>query len=72
VTQLLQQAIEQLQKLPASEQDAMATIILAELADDANWDSAFANSQQELSRLAEKVREDIRLGHVRDSEMDEL
>lgn len=72
MTQLLQQAIAELQKLPDSDQDAIAAIILEELADDARWDSAFANSQKELAQLAEKVREDIRQGLVRDIGFDEL
>jgi hypothetical protein len=34
MTQLLQQALAEIQKLPAPEQDAMATLILDELADE--------------------------------------
>ncbi len=72
MTQLLQQAITELQKLPDSDQDAMAALILEELSDDAKWESAFANSQNELSRIANKVRDDIREGRVRDKGIDEL
>jgi hypothetical protein len=72
MTQLLQHAIAELQKLPGSEQDAIAAIILEEIADEEHWQSAFANSQDELSRIAEKVREDIRQGRIRDLGIDEL
>ena len=72
MTQLLQQAIAELRKLPASEQDAIAAVILNEIDDEEAWQAAFANSQEELSRMAEKVREDIRQGRVRDQEIDEL
>lgn len=72
MTQLLQRAIAELQKLPGSEQDAIAAIILEEIADEEQWQSAFAKSQGELSRIAEKVREDIRQGRVRDTGIDEL
>jgi hypothetical protein len=72
MTQALQNAIAALQKLPDSEQDAIAALILEELADEQNWQSSFAKSQDELSRLADKVREDIRQGRVRDMGMDEL
>lgn len=72
MTQLLQQAITELQKLPDSDQDAMAMLILEELADDTKWESAFATSQTELSRIANKVRDDIRQGRVRDTGIDEL
>jgi hypothetical protein len=38
MTQLLQQAIAELQKLPAPDQDAIASLILAEIADEQAWD----------------------------------
>ena len=72
MTHLLQRAIAELQKLSDSEQDAKAAVILEEIADEEQWQSAFANSQGELSRIAEKVREDIRQGRVRDLGIDEL
>lgn len=72
MTQSLEQAITELQKLPDAEQDAIAALILAEIADEGRWDAAFANSQDELSQLAAKVRADIRAGRVRDAGMDEL
>ena len=72
MTQLLQQAIAELHKLPDSDQDAIAALILAELADEELWNTTFANSQDQLSRMADKVREDIRAGRVRDVGIDEL
>ena len=72
MTHLLQHAISELQKLSDSQQDAMAAVILDEIADEAKWQSAFESSQDELTRLAEKVREDIRQGQVRDVGIDEL
>ena len=72
MSQLLDQMIEELQKLSASEQDAIAAFVLDEIADERRWDDAFARSQPQLVRLAEKVRADIRAGRVRDVGMDEL
>jgi hypothetical protein len=72
VTQLLQQAIAELHKLPDSDQDAIAELILAEIADEVRWNGAFADSQTQLARMAEKVREDIREGRVRDTGIDDL
>ena len=72
MTQLLQQALAELHKLPDSDQDAIAALILAEIADDDRWNQAFADSQSELSRLAANVREDIRAGRVRDVGIDQL
>jgi hypothetical protein len=72
VTQLLQQAIAELHKLPDSDQDAIAALILAKITDEEQWTDTFANSQDELSRMAEKVRNDIRAGRVRNIGIDEL
>ena len=58
--------------MSAAEQDAIAAIILAEIADEQRWDEAFARSQNQLSQVAEKVRADIRAGRVRDAGMDQL
>jgi len=66
MTQLLEQAINKVQGLPTEEQDAIASLILDELADEARWDQAFARSQDQLAKLAAKVRDDIQAGCVRD------
>ncbi|MBI5761365.1 MAG: hypothetical protein HZA46_22890 [Planctomycetales bacterium] len=66
MTQLLEQAITQVQGLPMEEQDAIASLILEELADEVRWDQAFARSQDQLAKLAAKVRDDIQAGCVRD------
>jgi hypothetical protein len=59
MTQLLQQALDAVQQLAPKEQDAIAAIILEELADDRRWDEAFARSEDRLAQLAQKVRGDI-------------
>ena len=45
---------------------------MSEIADEKLWDEAFANSQDKLSKMADKVRDDIRAGRVRDLGIDEL
>jgi hypothetical protein len=65
MTQLLEQAIAEIHKLPETDQDAIAALILAEINDERRWEAAFANSQEQLSRMADKVREDIHAGRVR-------
>jgi hypothetical protein len=72
MTQLLEKALAKLQKLPDAEQDAMAARILEELADEEQWDAAFAGSQEALARLAAKAREDVRQGRFKDAGIDEL
>jgi hypothetical protein len=72
MTQLLEQAIAELHKLSASDQDAIASLILAEITDERRWETAFANSQAQLQKMADKVRDDIRAGRVCDMGFDEL
>ena len=72
MTPLLEHAIEEMQRLSTPEQDAIAGVILDELADEKRWDEAFARSQEHLGRLAAKVREDIREGKVRDTPVEDL
>jgi len=72
MTQLLTKAMAEVQKLPEAEQDAIAAIILDELADEHHWDDAFAGSQDQLQRLAQNVRQKISAGEVRDAGIDEL
>ena len=72
MTQLLEEALSQLKSQPAVRQDAIAALILDELADEKKWGDAFAASQDKLSRLADKARADIAAGRVRNAGMDEL
>ncbi|MBC7969680.1 MAG: hypothetical protein H7Z11_06045 [Verrucomicrobia bacterium] len=41
MTELLERAIARLKTLSASEQEAIAAVMMAELADDRRWDEAF-------------------------------
>jgi hypothetical protein len=50
----------------------MASLILAEINDERRWESAFANSQDQLQKMAEKARDDILAGRVHDKGIDEL
>ncbi len=65
MTQLLEHAIDEVRKLLAPEQDAIARLILDQIADDRAWDEAFARSQDQLARLADKARDQIAAGRVR-------
>jgi hypothetical protein len=72
MTQLLQQALAEVQKLPDAEQDLIAAIILEELADEQRWAESFARSHDKLAALAAKAREDILAGRVHRVGIDEL
>lgn len=62
MTQLLEQAYARISELPEAEQDSIATLILDELADEAEWDCKFADSSDVLSRLAQKALAEHRAG----------
>lgn len=72
MTQLLEQALTEVKKLPEPEQDAIASLILDELGDERHWQESFARSQDQLARLTAKVREDIRAGRVQSGGFDQL
>ena len=72
MTEMLEQALAEVRKLGPAEQDAIASLILEELADEGRWQESFARSQDQLSQLAEKARAEIRAGKVRDVGIDEL
>ena len=52
MTKLLEQAIERVSKLSASDQDAVAAMVLEELASERRWDDSFAKSQDALAKMA--------------------
>jgi hypothetical protein len=64
MTKLLEKAFNQASKLADSSQDAIAAIILEELEDEKKWDASFATSQGSLSKLATKVRNEIKHGEI--------
>ena len=66
MSQLLDKALAEVQKLPESEQDAIAAIILEQLADERKWDEAFARSQDQLKRLAGDARAEYRSGQTKE------
>jgi hypothetical protein len=72
MTQLLQQALDAVNRLAPPEQDAIAALILDELADEQRWDDAFARSQDKLAQLAAKAKADIAAGRVVNKGFDEL
>ena len=61
MTSLLERAIKEAQTLADAEQDWIASIILEAIADEKRWDDSFARSQDQLTRMADKVRADRRV-----------
>jgi len=61
VSSLLEQAIEKVAALPPDEQDAIASQILASLADEAGWKKRFPEKRETIRRMArEALEEDAR------------
>jgi hypothetical protein len=55
MTELLEKAFRQAGKLPEEDQDALAGILLADLASEERWTEAFARSQDKLALLAREA-----------------
>jgi hypothetical protein len=70
MTKLLEKALQKVAKLPADEQDAIASEILAELEDESAWARRFAATGDKLRRLAERALEEDQRGETRP--LDEL
>ncbi|MCL0069966.1 hypothetical protein M1O53_02660 [Dehalococcoidia bacterium] len=65
MTKLLERAVEKTKKLPDSEQDAIAALILEELEDEMRWGKAFARSQDALAKLAQEAMAEHRAGKTK-------
>jgi len=62
MTDLMERALAEINKLPAQEQDALAAWILEELASERRWMDAFAASQDVLAELADEALAEHRAG----------
>ena len=60
MTDLLEQAISQIQQLPPDQQDAIASRFLAECQDEQQWETQFAGtSDDQWDQMAAMVRQEI-------------
>ncbi|NJO41672.1 MAG: hypothetical protein HC769_20180 [Cyanobacteria bacterium CRU_2_1] len=65
MTELLEQAIAQLKTLSASDQDAIAARLLAEMEDEQTWKSQFeSTTDDQWDRIAEMVRQELAAGDI--------
>lgn len=72
MTQLLEQALDRVHRLPDVEQDAIAAVILEELEDETRWQLAFAQSQDQLALLAQEALAEFRSGKTPELDFDRL
>jgi hypothetical protein len=59
MTKLLKKAFDRVATLPEDEQDAIASMVLGEIEDEARWRASFAESRVALARLAGQARAEI-------------
>jgi len=66
MTTLLQRAVSEAEKLPAADQDAIASRFLAEVEDERQWSARFAaTTDDQWDRLVAEVRRDVAAGGTR-------
>jgi hypothetical protein len=62
MTELLERVVRRVKNLSDREQDAIASLILEELEDDARWERSFAESQIVLAKLANEAMAEDKAG----------
>ena len=72
MTERLEQAIAQLKTLSTAQQDAIATLILAELEEEQRWDDSFARSPNLLAKLAAEAMAEHRSGKTQELDPETL
>ncbi len=66
MTESLQRAFDAASQLPATEQDAIGTWLLAELESEEKWSDIFARSQDQLAALAKEALDEHSRGDTQD------
>jgi len=61
---LLEKALAEVARLPEAEQEAIATLILDEIAAERGWDERFARTQDQLGDLVRSARAEVARGDV--------
>jgi hypothetical protein len=64
MTKLFKKAIEEAQKLPPAEQDALGAMILEETADEKRWAKKFAETRHVLEAMAAEAEAEIAAGRT--------
>jgi hypothetical protein len=65
MTKLLEKAFDDASRLPEEDQDALAEILLSDLASEERWIDALARSQDELSFLAKEALAEFKQGKTK-------
>ena len=70
MTQLLERAFAVASKLSDPEQDAFASLLLAELDSERHWSEAFAATQDQLSALADEALREFEAGQTQPMDLE--
>lgn len=70
MTAALEKAVEVVAALPADRQEAIAALIVEELESERRWDEQFADSQDQLARMAREALAEFHRGETRPLEKD--
>ena len=65
MTKLLEEAWAVISQLPEQQQDAIASLILKEIASEREWSQAFAKSEDKLAQLADEALAEFREGKTK-------
>lgn len=65
MTKLLEKAFEDASRLPEEDQDALAEMLLSDLASEQYWTNAFAQSQDKLAFLAKEALAEYKQGKTK-------
>jgi hypothetical protein len=72
MTNLLEQAFREAAKLPAAEQDMLASRLLAEMAAEDEFDRAIASTSDKLAQLAQEALNEHRAGLTEKLDPDQI
>jgi methylase of polypeptide subunit release factors len=64
VPQLLEKAISEIRKLPESDQNAIAAVLMAELEAEQRWEQAFDRTHDQLAELAAEALAEYKAGRT--------
>lgn len=70
MTQLLERAFAAASQLPDVEQDAFASLLLAEIKSEHRWAEAFASTPDQLSSLADEALRELEAGMTQPMDLD--
>lgn len=65
MTELLEKAFSEASKLPSSMQNLIAKRLLKDIEAEDKWEETFADTQDELSQLADEALEDFEKGQTK-------